>query len=384
MEKYYRHFKGNLYRLVGIAKYGDTLEELVVYQAMYGDHQLRALPKDMFFGKVECDGKVMDRFQEMDDEAFFPDIEFTNEKLPLTLGEFSKPVQGMITLLQNRRIVPAGFFQGLQSDDDLENEAIRRIKDYQDGDDLECIFHMIQTWGGTSGRGIYVYGNGFDWSTIKPAYERLVLSCLNTQSLTENSIGYLAFAVRRFEESVRYMGVAYITKHTRFWLHKRLGDNALPIYDSYMARYVMRKESANSKDLNRYWNLMVNEAGKHQVKLVPFERQLFRYYYNLRMKIKGFQFKYYRGEPQNPFSDKNDAMWWSGEKLFYDTISRETGDQFIHDLTKDFDKALSHHSLKGKLLDKTISKKDRMLIYYLDLWHGKWFPYDNLDEIYSY
>ena len=68
MEKYYRHFKGNVYRLVGIAKDSETLEEMVVYQAMYGDGQLWVRPKEMFFGKVERDGKVMERFTEISED----------------------------------------------------------------------------------------------------------------------------------------------------------------------------------------------------------------------------------------------------------------------------------------------------------------------------
>ena len=68
MEKYYRHFKGNLYRLIGIAKDSETLEEVVVYQALYGDHQLWVRPAGMFFGKVERDGKVMPRFEEISKE----------------------------------------------------------------------------------------------------------------------------------------------------------------------------------------------------------------------------------------------------------------------------------------------------------------------------
>ena len=68
MEKYYRHFKGNLYRLIGIAKDSETLEELVVYQALYGDHQMWVRPAEMFFGKVERDGKVMPRFEEISKE----------------------------------------------------------------------------------------------------------------------------------------------------------------------------------------------------------------------------------------------------------------------------------------------------------------------------
>ena len=65
MGKYYRHFKGNIYKLIGIAKDSETLEEMVVYQAMYGEGQLWVRPKEMFYGEVERDGKRIPRFQEI-------------------------------------------------------------------------------------------------------------------------------------------------------------------------------------------------------------------------------------------------------------------------------------------------------------------------------
>ena len=65
MAEYYRHFKGKVYRLVSVAKDSDTLDKIVVYQAMYGDGQMWVRPKDMFFGEVERDGKRMLRFQEV-------------------------------------------------------------------------------------------------------------------------------------------------------------------------------------------------------------------------------------------------------------------------------------------------------------------------------
>jgi Uncharacterized protein conserved in bacteria len=68
MDKYYRHFKGGVYRLVGIAKDSETLEEMVVYQAMYGDRQMWVRPMSMFFGKVDRDGKVFDRFSEISEQ----------------------------------------------------------------------------------------------------------------------------------------------------------------------------------------------------------------------------------------------------------------------------------------------------------------------------
>ena len=48
MEEYYRHFKGNVYRVLHIAKHSETLEEMVVYQAMYGDRDIWVRPKAMF------------------------------------------------------------------------------------------------------------------------------------------------------------------------------------------------------------------------------------------------------------------------------------------------------------------------------------------------
>ena len=43
--KYYRHFKGNVYRILHIAKHSETLEDIVVYQAMYGERGIWVRPK---------------------------------------------------------------------------------------------------------------------------------------------------------------------------------------------------------------------------------------------------------------------------------------------------------------------------------------------------
>ena len=63
--KYYRHFKGNLYRVLYIAKHSETLEEMVVYQAMYGERGVWVRPKAMFEEIIERDGKSFGRFEEI-------------------------------------------------------------------------------------------------------------------------------------------------------------------------------------------------------------------------------------------------------------------------------------------------------------------------------
>ena len=66
--RYFRHFKGGLYKMIDIAKDSETLEEMVVYQALYGDKGLWVRPRKMFFEKIVSDGKEMDRFTEISEE----------------------------------------------------------------------------------------------------------------------------------------------------------------------------------------------------------------------------------------------------------------------------------------------------------------------------
>ena len=59
----FRHFKGNLDRIEGFAKDSETLEEMVVYRALYGEQGLWVRPAKMFFETIERDGKTMKRFE---------------------------------------------------------------------------------------------------------------------------------------------------------------------------------------------------------------------------------------------------------------------------------------------------------------------------------
>lgn len=58
----YRHYKGNEYEVLGIARHSETLEELVVYRALYGERGLWVRPKTMFMETVEVGGKAVPRF----------------------------------------------------------------------------------------------------------------------------------------------------------------------------------------------------------------------------------------------------------------------------------------------------------------------------------
>ena len=58
----YRHFKGNEYRVLGMARHSETLEEMVVYQALYGEHGIWVRPARMWSETVDRDGYHGPRF----------------------------------------------------------------------------------------------------------------------------------------------------------------------------------------------------------------------------------------------------------------------------------------------------------------------------------
>ena len=58
----YRHFKGGLYRVEGIARHSETLEEMVVYRALYGEGGLWVRPAAMWNETVTHEGVLQPRF----------------------------------------------------------------------------------------------------------------------------------------------------------------------------------------------------------------------------------------------------------------------------------------------------------------------------------
>lgn len=59
----YRHFKGKLYQLIDVVHHSETQQAMVLYRALYGDHELWVRPLEMFFETVQRDGKETPRFK---------------------------------------------------------------------------------------------------------------------------------------------------------------------------------------------------------------------------------------------------------------------------------------------------------------------------------
>ncbi len=64
----YRHYKGNEYTVLGVARHSETDQRFVVYRPEYGDRELWVRPLDMFLEYVTIDGRQVPRFEYLREE----------------------------------------------------------------------------------------------------------------------------------------------------------------------------------------------------------------------------------------------------------------------------------------------------------------------------
>lgn len=290
MYKYYIDSVGKKYRFISLAKDIDNKQH-VVLQELFGKGEYVILPlcfqgNEPFVGTnnnvlspVKDENEALKNIPIILDPKYrFPDIDY-NKETPQMSGSDSG-VNGMKTLLKEKlKIVKEGFFNGLDTPEDIEKRILNLVRDYVPYNEsiLQDVFHLIQVWGGMSGRHIYVRGEKFDWRKIKDQYKLLVDACLNTKDTNNTSIDSLASTARNVSDKVDFLGISFVTKHTYFWLHKCLPNDALPIYDSIMALEIMRKTEVRGRDLADYWKVMVAKAQNLDISLKALERQIYLY-----------------------------------------------------------------------------------------------------------
>ena len=99
--EFYRHFKGNLYQVLGVAKHSETGEELVIYQALYDDYQLYARPLSSFMERLSSKGDPS-----LEGKERFQRIEFSEKEAPRSvLCEFleTESWEGKLEILQEHK-----------------------------------------------------------------------------------------------------------------------------------------------------------------------------------------------------------------------------------------------------------------------------------------
>lgn len=208
----------------------------------------------------------------------FPTIDYQNPPVQKVGMQLPKGPRTMISILENRDLISRDELAGINNMQELKADLLRRIIAYNEGDDLEVIFHLIQIWGGSTGRNIYVRDGGFVRDRVMPHYTRLVQTCLDIRKINVETMEQIVAAMCQFSENVRNINLAFISKHVHFWLRRNLATNALPIYDSVMACHIMFSQSVRRQDIVPYWQQMIEKATEEKMSVCDLEEILFAYF----------------------------------------------------------------------------------------------------------
>ena len=94
-------------------------------------------------------------------------------------------------------------------------------------------------------------------------------------------------------------------------------------------------------------------------------------------------FKYYKGEEKCPYTPNTiNELWWQGEKSLLEKCQRDQN--FFQRIVTVLKETINEHGCSGFLVNKTIPIEQRAVVFYLDLWHGKNYPFEDLDIINKY
>ena len=156
----YKSLNGELYKVLCEANHFITNDRFVVFQKAGNENVTWILSKEQFLKEVYEDQKTSEQsviLQKDSTTISFPELNYTQEIPPLVdKGGLSKSVKSMVSLLDKKGIIFKTYFSGLKTDDDIEALILKKVVEYSCGDNVEEIFHLIQIWGGITGRGIYV------------------------------------------------------------------------------------------------------------------------------------------------------------------------------------------------------------------------------------
>lgn len=138
----YRHFKNKLYQVVGVAAHSETGEQLVIYQALYGDFKLYARPLEMFTSEVDHE-----KYPDVDQKYRFEKVE-RDEPQPEGVKSASQNVSNFVE--ENAQVQPQAY---ANEDRNEKTEPVRRnwagktaeekLTEFFDTEDLEMRYNIL-------------------------------------------------------------------------------------------------------------------------------------------------------------------------------------------------------------------------------------------------
>lgn len=186
-----------------------------------------------------------------------------------------KTIMGNRGLAQIAALIPDTHDEFLpQHLNALENSIIADMTAYLQNPHqalLEPIFHKIQLWGGVAGRHIYVKGRGFAANWNPAAYADFVQA--STTSVHWHGPDPRIKQLSLVAERIKQFGVAFGTKHARFWA-QAANVKPLLIYDRIMARGCLGK-NATWNDYGHFNAKMADHALQANTNVATLERHAF-------------------------------------------------------------------------------------------------------------
>lgn len=186
----------------------------------------------------------------------------------------------MVNLLSNKSF-DRKWLDGVKNLLELEKLLFKLVIEYKGTTDERLkVFHLIQIWGGVSGRNFYLNPEtGFNWNNLDERYKEFVDACSKIEGHTETDFVSAYTAVINLSKKVDYLGPSFATKHLRFWCYPKLKEWTFPPYDSVLASEYMKKKGLRYSDIIPYWKRIYTEAAEKKSNVMEYERQLFNLYH---------------------------------------------------------------------------------------------------------